>query len=397
MTPALSPRHDALLRVVRDYVVEEIRKRLCDLGLGERADYVLNQLIGGDRGDMKATELMRRQQFTAQIAAPIALGMLQEYEAFDPLLPSNSVTRKFGEFFTPDTAPTAELVEFVNASVAKHGAKEFRLQDLVFTIDANEIDRTVRSIFLEMLQALGEIVHRYRCDILILSGRTSRLPAVRGILEESAALPSHRIVSLHQFRVGQWYPFRDFRATVGDPKTTAAVGAMICLLGNGQLQNFNFRSDQLRPRSTARFFGKLDQMNRLFAADLFLDDLDLDNVDYELPEKPFEFRGPMSLGFRQLPVDWWPATRLYSIDYATPDDARSLNPYAPLKVTLNRLVKKERDKTTSEEFVVSPELTIRRIEDREGRTVPQTRLRLRLQTLNHQQGYWLDTGILLGS
>lgn len=64
-------------------------------------------------------------------------------------------------------------------------------------------------------------------------------------------LPPHRIVSLHQFRVGQWYPFRDFRGTVGDPKTTAAVGALICLLGDGRLHNFNFHCpDRLEPRST---------------------------------------------------------------------------------------------------------------------------------------------------
>ena len=67
----------------------------------------------------------------------------------------------------------------------------------------------MRSVFLEMLQALSEIVYRYRADLLILSGRPSRLPAVRAILEETAALPSHRLISLHQFRVGPWYPFRD--------------------------------------------------------------------------------------------------------------------------------------------------------------------------------------------
>src|SRR5205085_5938377 len=102
------------------------------------------------------------------------------------------------------------------------------LRQMQFDIDPADIDRTVRSVFLEMLQALAEVVWRYRSDVLILSGRSSRLPAVRAILQEACPLPPHRIISLHQFRVGQWYPFRDYRATVGDPKTTAAVGAMIC-------------------------------------------------------------------------------------------------------------------------------------------------------------------------
>lgn len=389
---------DALLRVVREHVVDPIRRRLRETGMGERADYALNQLLGGDRGDMKAVELVRRQQFAAQIAAPIALGLLQDYESYDPLLPVPATTRGFAEFFTPDTLPSAELLAYVNAELAKHGAKDFRLQDMVFDVSLPDLDRTIRSVFLEMLQALGEIVYRYRCDLLILSGRTSRLPAVRAILEESAALPSHRVLPLHLFRVGQWYPFRDFRATVGDPKTTAAVGAMICLLGNGQLQNFNFRSNELRPRSTARYFGKLDQSNRLLKADEFYDDLDLDNRDYELPEeRSFEFRGPMPLGFRQLPVDWWPGSRLYHIDYASPDDARGLNPMTPLRIALRRAGTRVVNRLTGEEYMDNPNLEIKSIKDREGRTVPPARMRLRLQTISSQQGYWLDTGILLGS
>src|SRR3546814_6822672 len=97
-----------------------------------------------------------------------------------------------------------------------------------------------------MLQTLGEMVWRYRCDLMLLSGRPSRLPAVAAILRETACLSPTRIVPLHSFRVGRWYPFRDARATISDPKTTAAVGAMICLLAEGHLPNFNFRPDLLK-------------------------------------------------------------------------------------------------------------------------------------------------------
>src|SRR5690606_4347248 len=212
---------------------------------------------------------------------------------FDALKPEAPVRKSFADFFTAESMPSADLLAYVNSELAKNGAQDFKIEDLEFEIDSEEIDRTVRSVFQEMLQALAEMVSRYGWYLRILSGRTSRLTAVRALLEESGALPSHRIISLHQFRVGQWYPFRDYRATVGDPKTTAAVGAMVCLLGNGQLQNFNFRSNELRPRSTARYFGKLDQSSRLLKDDEFYNDLDLDNIDYELPEQPFEFRGPM--------------------------------------------------------------------------------------------------------
>jgi hypothetical protein len=207
------------------------------------------------------------------------------------------------------------------------------------------------------------------------------------------------VIALHQFRVGQWYPFRDDQSTVGDPKTTAAVGAMICLLGGGQLQNFNLRSELLRPRSTARFFGKLNDDGRLGKADEFYDNLDLDNQDFELPETRLEFRGPMPLGFRQLPVSWWPASRLYYLDYATPDDARALSPMTPLRFSLMRKGLNRTDKHTGEEFVENPDLQIKSIGygPEPATRVRNARLRLRLQTLDQPQGYWLDTGILLGS
>jgi hypothetical protein len=105
----------------------------------------------------------------------------------------------------------------------------------------------------------------------------------------------------------------------------------------------------------------------------------------------------MPLGFRQLPVAWWPASRLYYIDYATPDDARTLNPWTPLRVALARKGQKTRNKITGEEFIDNPNLAIKNVSDREGRGVAPARLRLSLRTLDQQQGYWLDTGILLGT
>ena len=55
------------------------------------------------------------------------------------------------------------------------------------------------------------------------------------------------------------------------------------------------------------------------------------------------------------------------------------------------------NKVTGEEYLDNPNLEIMGVKDREDRTVPKDKLRLRLQTISHQQGYWLDTGILLGS
>ena len=388
---------DALFKVVSEFVVKGLREKLAAHGLGDRAELALAYLLGGDHGEITAARIALRQQFATQIAAPIGLGILAEYERFDPLAAVPALRRPFASFFAEGNAPPDELLARFNAELERAGAKDFRVQDLEFVIDLADVDRAVRSVFQEMLQALGEMVYRYRADMLILSGRTSRLPAVHALLEESASLPGHRILRLHQFKVGPWYPFPDLRGMVGDPKTTAAVGAMICLLGNGQLQNFNYRSDALLPRNTARFFGKLDKHNRIPKEDEFIDDLDLDNPDYSPKEKYFEFRGPMALGFRQLAAQWWPGTRQYAIDYRTTADATELNLRTPLSVCLKvTTTGKRRDAETDAFVLENTGLDIHQVRGREGRNVPSSRLRMRLQTLNDQRGYWLDTGILMG-
>ncbi|SNB55848.1 hypothetical protein SAMN07250955_101503 [Arboricoccus pini] len=380
---------DVVFQIVLDHVLEPIRKALNALGLGPRTDYLMHRLFGGDRGDMDVEEQLRRQQFAAHIGAPIALKMIEAYENWDPLsgedrLEPLSLDSVFGHGLNKS------LVAAIDGEIRKHGAPDFSLASVSFPVDLKDIDRTARSVLIDVLQAFAELVRRSEADLLILSGRPSRLPAAFGLLAETSALPPHRIVPLHEFRVGPWYPFRDFESRIADPKTTAAVGAMICLLGEGRLRDFNYRSDHLRPRSTARYFGKLDTDNRLREDNVIYRELDLDNPDYELPETGFEFRGPLTLGFRQFGVDWWPGSRLYWLDYATPEAAATLNPRTPLKVEMQRAKGRE-----SKEIVDA--FTIRRIEDAQGRTISSNQLRLRLQTIDNAQGYWLDSGILLKS
>lgn len=381
---------DAVQRVVREHVLAPLSVRLADGPLGrDAAEALLSRLFGGDRGDMKVIEQLRRQQFATQIAAPIAVALLGAYELADPASPPPVERRSFASFFADGDGVPQALVEYVNAEIRKAGDAAFDLMSLEIPVDVAEIDRTVRSVFTEMCQALGEMIWRFRCDLLLLSGRPSRLPALFAMLTESGCLPAARIIPLHRFRVGGWYPFRDARATIADPKTTAAVGAMICLLSEGQLPNFNFRSDQLRPASTARYFGKLDRSARLLKEDEFFADMHLDDEDWELPETGLEFRGPMPLGFRQMAADWWPASRLYVLAYADGAPVSDLTPRTPMTVRLRRDRAGDRKRRVIDKFL------IQRVEDRDGKSVPKEHLRLRLQTIDNQSGYWLDTGILL--
>src|SRR3990167_5833685 len=318
---------DILLRVVQGHVLQPIEAALRTAGIANPAD-LMAELVGGDRGGEDVIQRNLRQQFALQIAHPLALEFLRAAETYDP---------------------TSGVV-----------AAEPR----------------------------AEIVHAYDCDVLLLSGRPSRLPGIRSLVMELLPLPPERVISLHEYRVGAWYPFRDARLRVEDPKTTVAVGAMIAALAQSQLPDFSFRSDLLRSKSIARFIGKLDGGGRLQKEDLVYRDVDLDNRDYELPEIGFEFRGPMWLGARQLDLARWAAARLYALEFAKPEYAERHARETPFRITLARVKPKDKESGDVERF------RLRQITNRDGRAVALDRLTLRLQTLPLREGYWLDTGML---
>ncbi|UEM20655.1 virulence factor SrfB [Skermanella mucosa] len=367
----------------------------------ERAEALTQELFGGNRGDMSAEEQLRRQQFAMQIAAPVAVALLGEYEGYDPIDPPPVEIRKLGDFFRPDAPPPPGLVQSLERTVAEAGATDFRLMEVPIPVDLADVDRIVRSLTGDMVRALTEVVWHYRADVMLLSGRPSRFPAIKDSILETGALPAHRVIAMHEFRVGQWYPFRNREARISDPKTTAAVGGMICLLAEGHLHNFNFRSDDLYARSVARFVGKVEagnSNNRLQAQDVYLSDLDFETIE-DLPEAKFEFRGPLLLGVRQFPNQWWPASLLYMIDFADEEARTRAMRRTPLRVQLKlESTKRPRGRPNEpQEKVVNDRLAIGEVEDSEGGALSgrQQPLRMRLQTLRNRDGYWLDTGILI--
>jgi hypothetical protein len=379
---------DILLRVVQAHVLPPIEAALRTAGIANPAD-LMAELVGGDRGGEDVIQRNLRQQFALQIAHPLALEFLRAAETYDPT--SGVVAaepRAYETFFPGGARPSDEVVTFVNEAARKRGAQNFDLREVVFPVDLPGLDKTVRAEMGRVLAPLAEIVHAYDCDVLLLSGRPSRLPAIRSLVMELLPLPPERVISLHEYRVGAWYPFRDARLRVEDPKTTVAVGAMIAALAQSQLPDFSFRSDLLRSRSIARFIGKLDGGGRLQKEDLIYRDVDLDNREFELPEVAFEFRGPMWLGARQLDLVRWPAARLYALEFAKPEYAERHARETPFRIALARVKPKDKESGDVERF------RLRQVTNRDGRAIALDRLTLRLQTLPRREGYWLDTGML---
>lgn len=288
----------------------------------------------------------------------------------------------------------AAPVRYFEQQAARAGAPEFRLLDTEFAATAGRVDAVVQAALGPVIADLCEVVHAFDCDWLLLSGRPSRLRAVADMVLAKMPVPPHRIVGMHRYAAGSWYPFRDSAGRVDDPKTTAAVGAMLCAVAEGRLEGFLMRTSRLAMRSTARFLGRMELSGQILRDHVLLKDPDRELAlapGAAPPEVKFEmqFRAPVFLGFRQLDLERWTASRLYILEYANPENVPRLK--LPLRLSIRR-AEIDPEKADAEEM--REDFTIDEILDAEGDPQHRSVVRLRLQTERNEAGYWRDTGAL---
>ena len=161
-------------------------------------------------------------------------------------------------------------------------------------------------------------------------GRPSRLPATVDLVVDRLAVAPDRVLPLHQYRVGAWYPFKTRDNTrISDPKTATVVGGMLCALAQRQIVNLSIDTDRLTLRSTAAVLGAMENSGRirdgavLFAAE---------PGPAREAEASLRYFAPTRIGYRQLPMERWTATPLYKLTLA-PEAPR---PRLPVTVTLQR-------------------------------------------------------------
>ncbi|QEX14839.1 virulence factor [Hypericibacter terrae] len=391
---------DILLHIIQTQILPAISAAVSALGVAE-VPSVMSELIGGENLDVQRQ--MLRHQFTLQILMPAGLSLLHRYETYDPVVGADVVTLPLRQLLPLDAQPHRRAIEYFDAGIRKAsgGLQNFDVMNVPVPIDLERIHEQVVSPDFDLhgaLSSLSDIVAQYNCDVLLLTGRPSRLPAIPELLRSLMPLTPDRIIPLHNYRAGSWYPFHK-HGRIHDPKTTAAVGAMICVLAAGRLPNFNLLASRFDLKSTMRYFGRLDERNVIGADDVYFTDLDLDDPDFQLPAKPFPMAGPARLGFRQLASPHWLGTPLYFLTYR--EDVRQELHEHVLLVTLekdraggDRRAKAARD-IGNDRFRIA-RVAIREPDGKEGRNISRDMLQLRLNTLNDPRdgtaGYWLDTG-----
>lgn len=380
---------DILLDVIQLYVLPALHGALKQAGLAN-PDILLDKLFGYD-GRMDGFSTLR-QQATLQLFIPLAQAILERYESYDPLDTSAEIEALYGELLTQ--RPGAAVLDYINgeAQRALGGQLAFDILQVPMVVSLSKLHGEFlshRMAIVPALRSMAEVVSLYSCDVLLLTGRPSRFPGVQALFRHLQPLPGSRILSLEGYHTSDWYPFNKM-GRIDNPKSTAAVGAMLCLLAlDLRLSSFWFKAGDFQPYSTIRYLGMLDDSGALTSDNVCYSEIDLDDAGWTPDRKSsFQIRGNVCLGFRQLDNDRWLASPLYSLTINDAQLARKVAGDSVLRVKL--AVEPSAQSGSPERFVLADA----RLDD--GTRVPLTQLSLKLNTLsasgNANAQYWIDSG-----
>ncbi len=387
---------EVLQEVIQEIILPQLEAAIRAAG-GADAKALLQELLGGDRGAQSEGERHLRRQLVGQVLERAGLAVLHAYERMPDGERANReiLRRPLGEILAGRDA--AAPAGYLEQAVERRGGAGFRLADVEIAAMSGKVDAVVQATLGQVLADLCEAVHAFDCDWLLLSGRPSRLRAVRDMVRAKMPVPPHRVVAMHGYAAGSWYPFRDAAGRVDDPKTTAAVGAMLSALAEGRLEGFLMRASKLAMKSTARYLGRMELSGQILRSNVLLEEPDRHTTEGAEVGFQMEFRAPAFLGFRQLDLERWTASRLYAVEYANPDNVPSLRLPLTLKVRRADIDAAAEGATTEQRRQAEErreEFVIEDILNADGDPVHKGVVRIRLQTEKSEAGYWRDTGAL---
>ena len=391
---------DILREIINLNVLPSIEAYARTQGIADPRE-LTGRVFGADHAGMTEPERQRRRQLVTEVIVPIGLSILKGCES-GGTEPRVITQKQVAEFFTDRAPLSAHVLSYIDGEARRLGAPAFSLLDAPITVDLAASEELIFNYLGGILADLAEVIRDLDCDLVLLSGRPSRLPVVREILLAHLPVSPDRLVSMSDYRVGNWYPFRNHLGQISDPKTTTAVGAALTWLALGDLGGIRFESRNLQQRSTARFIGKLEEASgKLRDVNVVIGNLDLDAAPpprgkaapaAATQPKPIVMPQRLMLGYRQMPIERWPAMPLYELSFASTEQT------TPSYVTIARDerasgARDDDDAGAVEDFVIEDVQPLRP-DQVVGRMPGKRDIIMKLQTLPNRNGYWLDTGVI---
>lgn len=315
-----------LLDVIQRCVLPALQTRLQQAGVTDAA--ALLATLFGDSGRID-TQAILRQQTALQLFMPLGHAVLSAWEQSDINDPVAGLHATFGELLSQ--RPTRNVMNYIQQAIdhaLPAGSPAFDVLSVPLQVQFRQLQEALLAgqfTLTSPLHAVCEAISHYRCDILLVTGRPACLPGVQALIRHLQPVPVNRMIWMDNYRVHEWYPFSQ-QGRIGNPKSTAAVGAMLCSLAlDLRLPRFNFKAADIGAYSTVRYLGVLDNtVNTLRDENIWYHDIDLDKPGAKLDARlHFPLRGNVTLGFRQLANSRWPATPLYTLSINSAELAKT--------------------------------------------------------------------------
>jgi hypothetical protein len=392
---------DVLKLVVERIVLPAVQQHLQSCGLSfSAARDLLKSSFDDDIPDLTAEDRHRRRELVTEVLVPTALALVHAYESAGPGLYERVEVHKLGELVSLEGHGHGmrSAASYLEERASDRRAANFSLAETEISVDYQMMRAAVNDALGEVFDILAEALDLFDVDVVILSGRPARMPAIAELLSDRFPVPPNRIVPLHRYRAGTWYPFRATEnGRIADPKTAVVVGALLCAYAQGQLHDFYYDAELIQMKSTARYIGvlgndgKLSDQNVLFEAPVDGGAPALDAL------KTFDHYGIRQIGSRQLPHERWVTAPLYQLSVRTGD--RSDAPMRqPIHVTVSRTIEEidPEDKLAKKLEAEASKEQIKIVEAEDSSPNPRNvtqRMVLSFRTIG-SDAYWLDNGVL---
>ncbi|EDV3870710.1 hypothetical protein ZD70_000001, partial [Salmonella enterica subsp. enterica serovar Hadar] len=382
---------DLLLDIIQRCVLPSLQTALQRAGVTDAA--ALLATLFGDSGRID-TQAILRQQTALQLFMPLGHAVLSAWEQSDINDPFAGLHATFGDLLI--RRPTSNVMNYIQQAIdhaLPSGSPTFDIFNVPLQIQFSQLQEALLAgqfTLTTPLHAVCEAISHYHCDILLVTGRPTCLPGVQALIRHLQPVPVNRIVWMDKYQVHEWYPFSQ-QGRIGNPKSTAAVGAMLCSLAlDLRLPRFNFKAADIGAYSTVRYLGVLDNtVNTLRDENIWYHEINLDKPGATLDARlHFPLRGNVTLGFRQLANSRWPATPLYCLSINSAELAKTIAGDGVLNVRL-KLRGSSKD-SAPESFILSDAWL------QDGTPVAADALTLKLNTLADRRHsgshYWIDSG-----
>lgn len=369
---------DIVKRVIEKIIIPSIHTDIEQKG-GKNVVAIINELFGQNIGGQTARQKIYRRQFANLIGIPAA------HKIFDYLINPGFKSYSFNieEIFSGSIKPSSGLIEYINHTISlKTGIDDYDICDVEIQVDPAIVNSGVKDVMGDVLKQLSYLISFFDSDIILLSGRPSRLPVITDIISSTLNFGMNKIVNLGDYRFGNWYPFADSSGYVNDPKSTVCVGSLIAYLNEiNRLPKLRFDLNLLNDiTTTAKFLGIINFSGG--RGSIKNDNILLSST---INESSFMFHGgPIAIGMKQLESEEWIATSLYLFDYKDDSTKTKLNKEfkLPYLIKIKRL-------NTEGEFIDKEDIEV---EDSNGMSIDNQNFNFLLKTSNSLDLHWKDSG-----